>query len=348
MRKLIILLVVFLAGPVTAQGWFTKEACFVEDPVFFPEVFSPASYEQIQQTAKTIPNGDGKLWRITSANGQVSHLWGTLHSNDPMILALPERVEDAIQNARVIAIERDLTFPDRRTVKASNSEWEWRYHITGAPDFDSLELPTDLRNWIYARFVSLGWGVGDVNLLRLSVIAEMLLDDPCNDFSSWVHPIQDDRIQMLGDISGASILGLEHLNDFRHGLENGQSLKLNEALIAVYGAYLKPVENNKSRSTFYALYFQGRLGEMMAWDEAYISDLFPDGQGAEWLSLTDDYLLTERNRNFLQTGLDDLRTGGVFMAVGAFHLPGANGLVEMLRDADFTVERIVLPGEIAK
>jgi len=346
MRNLIILLVAFMAGPVAAQGWFTKEVCFVEDPTVFPDAFSPFSYEQIQKTAKTIPNGDGKLWRITSTNGQVSYLWGTIHSNDPTLLALPEQVEDAIKRARVVAVERDLKFPDRRMVKASNSEWEWRYHISGTPDFYSLDLPTDLRKWVESRFDSLGWDVGEVNLLRLSVIAEILLNDACNDFNGWVYPIQDDRIQMLGDISGASTLGLEHRYDIRRRLEDGQSLKLNEALIAIYGAYLQPVDNNKGRSTFYALYLQGRIGEMMAWDSAYITDLFPDGQGRDWLTLSDEYLLAERNRNFVQSALDDLRTGGLFMAVGAFHLPGENGLVEMLRSEGFMVGRVPLPEEV--
>ena len=41
----------------------------------------------------------------------------------------------------------------------------------------------------------------------------------------------------------------------------------------------------------------------------------------------------------------ELRTGGVFMAIGSYHLPGEAGMIELLRREGFRVTRIPLAGE---
>ena len=48
-----------------------------------------------------------------------------------------------------------------------------------------------------------------------------------------------------------------------------------------------------------------------------------------------------RNLRMRDAALPLLADGGAFIAVGALHLPGAIGLVELLRGAGFTVT----PGE---
>ena len=65
----------------------------------------------------------------------------------------------------------------------------------------------------------------------------------------------------------------------------------------------------------------------------------------DWLRRTNDYLLRERNEVFLQSALEDLQEGGVFMAVGTYHLPRDFGLITLMRDAGFRVERVVVEGE---
>jgi hypothetical protein len=47
----------------------------------------------------------------------------------------------------------------------------------------------------------------------------------------------------------------------------------------------------------------------------------------------------KRNAVMAQRAIPWLEKGGVFMAVGALHLPGNEGVVALLQQAGFTVEQ---------
>ncbi|MGZ5915114.1 MAG: TraB/GumN family protein, partial [Hyphomicrobium sp.] len=51
-------------------------------------------------------------------------------------------------------------------------------------------------------------------------------------------------------------------------------------------------------------------------------------------------LLTERNVKMRATAQPLLEQGGVFIAIGALHLPGKQGLIALLREAGYTVTPI--------
>jgi hypothetical protein len=87
------------AAAASAQDWATREVCTVDKPRVHEEVFAPASLDELEQLASSIPNSTGKFWQITSPTGATSHLWGTFHSADPLILA-------AIKDAQSKASDR--------------------------------------------------------------------------------------------------------------------------------------------------------------------------------------------------------------------------------------------------
>ncbi|MEL7281238.1 MAG: TraB/GumN family protein [Pseudomonadota bacterium] len=297
----------------------------------------------MQTGAKRIPNGIGRFWRITSQDGAVSHLWGTMHSSLPIILRLPDEVMDTIDAARVVATEVDYTQQSRPELARAYTSYD-RYRDDAQISVLDMELPQHLLDWTRARLVGLGWGEEAFDYLSPAAVAELMLSDPCGDFAAGIYPIQDDRIQMLGALAGAEILSLEEPRALFKKLNDDKNLGLTRAMIAVYANYLSQDITRETLATSYALYLQGRIGEMMAWDELYFSQTYPD-EGSDWLARTNDYLLRERNEIFLDAAMEDLREGGVFMAVGTYHLPQSYGLVAMMREAGFAVERVPLDGE---
>jgi uncharacterized protein YbaP (TraB family) len=54
-------------------------------------------------------------------------------------------------------------------------------------------------------------------------------------------------------------------------------------------------------------------------------------------SLFQQFLIVDRNRTMAERALPILEKGNVFIAVGALHLPGEEGIVELLRKAGYTV-----------
>lgn len=344
MRLIALLCAACLALPAQAQSWATQELCDVREPRVHDEVFEPFGRSELQSAAAEIPNGIGRFWRITSPEGAVSHLWGTFHSNHPLILDLPQPLMDTIGSARIVAVEANFSDVSRAELtRLFNNEHRWLEQ--GDVAFDALELPSELEAWIRDRFIALGWRWDGPDILNLPAIADTLLGDPCTDFTSGLYPVQDFRIQLLGVLAGAQILGLEDNMRFYTRFEGGRDTDTLKAMIARYGAYLNPDITPEDYATGFGLYLEGRLGEWMAWDHIYLDQLFPGGQGAEWTALSDAYLLTERNVDFVNAALPELERGGVLIAVGSFHLPGRTGMIRLMRGAGYTVERIALEGE---
>lgn len=330
-----------------AQDWATKEVCTVDDPQVHEAAFAPATRADLESQADQIPNNTGKFWQITSPDGAVSHLWGTYHSADPLILDLPAEVTTRIDAAGVIAVETDFVLASRRAYRDARM-MDGRFNEAADPfaftpgDSTVAGLPEEQSQWLRTRAIELGWTEDFDLVMSLPGMAEMLLSDPCEDFAAGILPVQDDYIQLLGRIAGARILSLEPRDEFIADLAISDDTA--RAVIHTYTAYLRPTDTNIERATSFALYLRGELGLMQSWEAAYQQEIYGP-IGRDMLELTDQYLLDFRNRRFLDRLADPLDQGGAFVAIGAAHLPGETGMVALLRGAGYTVTRVPLPGE---
>ncbi|MGH6960678.1 MAG: TraB/GumN family protein, partial [Dongiaceae bacterium] len=61
--------------------------------------------------AEALPFSDGVLWRVERADGAASYVFGTLHSRDERVTALPQQVSDAFAASQTLAIECILDNP---------------------------------------------------------------------------------------------------------------------------------------------------------------------------------------------------------------------------------------------
>ena len=160
-----LLLIAALCATMPALGapWFTKEACTVTVPAIDPDAIDAAMMQRIQAQAAKIENGIGRFWRITTPNGAVSHLWGTMHSSNPLILDLPDAVMELIASAQTVAVERNAVFQSRADV---DQFWLgspiWSHHAEGEDWVTQGYLATDPRglNWIGQRLRSIGFHDG--------------------------------------------------------------------------------------------------------------------------------------------------------------------------------------------
>lgn len=342
-RFLFAIVLTLAGGPAFAQGWATRDVCDPPEVAVFDSAFAPATADEIVTAAARIPNGVGRLWRVEAPNGAVSHLWGTMHVTDPRILDLPDMVHNLIGSARVVALEIDPIYPSRRAIERDQRRSDWFRNGRSTADLSDSGLPAGVLEWIRQRTHGLGWGRDAPDRLTLGAVAELLLSDPCDDFAAGILPVQDGRIQMLGLIAGADITALEKVMRIKDQLDWGEE-DFAIDFLSVYGSYLNPETSWQDRATLMALYLDGRIAEMMAWDRAYVSHVLGD-QGRA-IDRVNAYLLDARNRTFVEAAENALQEGDAFIAVGCFHLPGTQGMVALLRQRGFTVTRVALPGEV--
>ena len=85
--------------------------------------------------------------------------------------------------------------------------------------------------------------------------------------------------------------------------------------------------------TMVQLYAAGEVGKF--WP--LMEHLSPETSKGPGYAQFQEALITRRNKVMADRANPQLEQGGVFMAVGALHLPGKLGVVQLLRDAGYTV-----------
>ena len=342
-RAAILLCLVLLPLPGAAQHWMTRERCTVTDIRIDPDVLAPEALQRLRATAATVPNGVGTYWQITAPGGAVSHLWGTWHSNDPLMLDLPARVIAQVRAARVAAFEIDPVLPTRRAVENAASPRD--FWIRRGGTLAQMDLPPEIERWINARLIGLGWGDGSADFMMPGALVELLLGDPCNDYAMGTYPNQDSYLQTIAAIGGAQILALEDLTALRQKLNQRRHRALARDILMLYGSALSPDGTAAERATAFAIYQSGEHALARAWERQALTAFWDPDEADRIQQNADAYLLDERNAVFVDTVLPELRRGDVFIAVGAWHLQGRLGMVARLREAGFEVKRIPLDQE---
>ncbi|MEM8978016.1 MAG: TraB/GumN family protein [Pseudomonadota bacterium] len=345
MRFVLAALLWVFASPVAAQYWASQEACAFDPKAQYGDGFERDVLKELTATARQTQNGLGRYWKITAPNGAVSHLLGTWHSTRIEVLNLPDQVEAEIARARLVAPEIVYTQGDRNAVTL-RLKADGFFRDPNRPfQLEDYGFPDEVNLWIRQRTDAIGWDGAAGDFLTPYGLLSLLFSHPCDDFAYGFYPILDDRIQMLGELGGAQLLSLEPPEALQRHLMKNQDSGLAEAMILNFASYLNPELYAPGTPDLVNYYLWGEIGFLRAWDLKVVEMAMEPVLAEEVLRRTDDYLIDERNANFLQKIRPELEKGSVFKAVGAFHLPGPKGLVTLLRSLGFEVVRVPLPGE---
>src|SRR5687768_2169962 len=91
--------------------------------------------------ARSIPNGDALLWKVTTKQDKVSYVFGTIHSDDKRVLQLKPGVQAAFAGSERLMLEVFLTPEDLLAM------------MTRMYRRDGSELKQDLPAPLYAQTV---------------------------------------------------------------------------------------------------------------------------------------------------------------------------------------------------
>ncbi|MFE8035311.1 TraB/GumN family protein [Thiohalocapsa marina] len=261
----------------------------------------------------------GLLYRLQPPGGAPSWLFGTIHSDDPRVLDVPEAVLDALAGARTLVLE---VVPDAEA--AARSMAAMRYE--GVQTLEDA-LPPDLYADTLAALAARGlpasvgrqfWPWGVVLLLSLpesdsGEILDLHLYRRAQAAEQPVSALErvDEQMQVFAQLAPEQQVTL--LRETLASLE--QMPAIFDALVAAY----------------------------LARDLAALADIgkrqmqHGDPAVAAYLQTQ---LLDVRNRRMAERIMPLLQRGGAFIAVGALHMTGSGGLLQRLQAAGVAVERI--------
>lgn len=264
----------------------------------------------LSQAAET-----GLLWRVEAPNGTVSHVFGTIHVDDPRVTEFSPILVQALQGSEVFMME---TLPPTDPTL---------YYL---PDHNLREALTELE-WDKVKQLADMHAMHDDVVMRMKPwLLAMMLDLPTN-----LGPYtQDIRLYAKAQELGKEVEGLE---DARAHFTLLDSLSKQEQL-TILRAVLKRSEEEKQRD------FEALLNAYLKGDAAVIGSLNEALAGGHlspglWQKMRVK-LLEERNATMAAHIADKARRNKLFVAVGAAHLAGEDGILARLRKAGYEVKAL--------
>lgn len=267
------------------------------------------------------PAGDysrGLLWKIETPGSAPSHLFGTFHSGDPRITRLPCPVQYAFDGAAsytmemimngpgLVSMAEAMYFSDGNTLKRVLGDALYRETqeavLRGAPQTGSID---SMKPWAVM----------------------MLLGNPRQ---GGGLPL-DFALQLQATLAGKPTHGLETL---REQIEVFNGTPLADQVVLLRDALQTRRQLPGVMEELTIMYLRRDLAGLMALSEKHRSE---DARVHRELM---DRLLTRRNHHMARRMAERFKEGNTFIAVGALHLPGEQGLLRLLTNAGYRVSPV--------
>ncbi len=262
------------------------------------------------------------LWKIEKDGHTRGYLLGTIHSEDPRVLEFSEEFLALLKTNEIFAMEM---VPDLPTLARLT---EYMHYPTGQ----------DLQSVIgHERFEALKTALSDYYvpfefISRMKPWAAMMTlstPPPVTGF------FMDLSLSLRASGSGLKVVGLETLEQQLSFLED-MPLEMQLSLLDQAIADVDKV--TQVHDEMVAMYLGGDLAKLQALSYEQMQEA-----GIE----TRDYFIqsgiNDRNLRMLDTLNTQLQQGSVFAAVGALHLAGGTGLVNLLREQGYTMKPQPMP-----
>jgi uncharacterized protein YbaP (TraB family) len=250
----------------------------------------------------------GLLWRIESPGRAPSHLFGTIHSTDPRVLALPAPVKEAFDRSSSFTMEMVTDGPALVAMaeKMYLGPGETLNQLTGEA------LYGEIRDAYAAR------GLPEHGLEKQKPwVVFLTLSMPPSRGTMFL----DLALQLQATFAGKAVHGLESMGE-QLGVFDGLSTKDQVALLREAVRAQREAEAQLEALT--RAYLARDLAQLMTTMEKYRPD------DARLYNTLMPRLLDDRNRRMSERMEPRLAEGNAFIAVGAAHLPGPDGLLALL------------------
>jgi len=261
-------------------------------------------------------------WSISRDGEAAGFLLGTIHSEDPRVLDFPDRFISELTSNQAFAMEM---VPDLPTLTRLTEYMHYQ---------DGTTLESRIGPERFARLMTAlkGYKVPADWIRKMKVWAAMMtLSVPPPETGFFM----DFSLSLRAAGAGLKVVGLETLEEQLSFLEEMPMEQQLHLLDQALEDYDKVAEIHVQMVDSYL------AGDVQALKQQAVQQL--DQLAPETKRYFMEQGIDSRNLRMLESLLTHLEDSRVFVAVGALHLPGETGLVNLLRDRGFTVTPLPLP-----
>lgn len=289
----------------------------------------PGVHRKILDEAAATENANALLWKIEKQGTAPSYLFGTIHLSDSRATTLPKVAEEVLSTAKTVVLEvADAS--EAAMTAAMIGQSELIFYSDGRSLADKLS-PEDFRK-VETVAASAGMPEGFARAMRPWLVSTLLSTSECErkQIAAGV-PVLDLAIAAKAKAKDIPLVGLETVDEqlvALSGIPESEQIEM----LTVGLRYLE--RRNDMLETMLQMYLKRQMGAAMPFQIALAGKV---GVGPSAFAGFEKMLLTDRNAGMSRDALPHLEKGGAFIAVGALHLLGKNGLVAHFRSAGYTV-----------
>jgi uncharacterized protein YbaP (TraB family) len=259
------------------------------------------------------------VWKIDAPGVASNYIMGTIHLDDERIMDLSDTVLTRLRSADRLLLElkldqrtsldimRKMIFTDGRTLQ----------QVIGQDLFADVSEE-------FSRIASLP----DSMLSVLKPWAAMvILLRPDNDSGTFL----DKQLSQIARNDSIPVIGLETVDEQLSAFDN---IALDDQALLLRSTLDELDEKDTVYRQLLEAYIDGDL------DKIVQVSAESDPKDERLSALFKESLITRRNKHMLERMLSSLQLGNSFVAIGALHLPGEQGLLAMLEQQGYTLTRL--------
>jgi uncharacterized protein YbaP (TraB family) len=251
------------------------------------------------------------LWKIEHEDlAKPSYLLGTIHIMCKEDFSIPEKVTKAFNATDKLILEVDMS--DSKAIMALQSKMISSSKLTDELTETQQKYLDDLLK------KELKMSLQMVNRYTLTTIYSLLIQQSA---SCPVKKMYEMELINLAKTNSKNIAGLETLDAQLDFLEKAYPKDFLWKQIELFDEY---------KVVFDEMVNYYKNEELTALFDAANDERFFNKNSAHWL-------LTVRNTNWVKLMPEMMKKQSIFFAVGAAHLPGENGVIELLRKQGYTI-----------
>ncbi len=274
-----------------------------------------------------MPYNQGRIWKIEGEDIEPSYVFGTFHIADSKVLDIPPAVERAFRESPIAAFEYDYDPAKKEENKIARE----RYKLPNGTTLRGL-----VGGQVYGDLTTIIQGLGywkPNNELKPWVMWDIFGGAKGtfyrnDDDSKSGAEVLDGWLQQRARDEGKTVVGLESIEE---GFVKYDTIPM-EQQVAMLKALVDHYHQRRQGAPIVQAYVDGNLGLLMALDEE-VKRRYPPDVG----EMLDFRILTNRNRIFVERALPHMRKASTFIAVGAGHLSGEEGVLRLLEQRGYTV-----------
>jgi hypothetical protein len=270
------------------------------------------------------PFDEGRLWKVSQEGTAPSYIFGTMHSRDPRILHLPGVVMQVFIASNTAVFETSL----------KDDELMRNQQQLMLPPGESLRQKIGDKLFAQLSKLVARYGMSPTTLNRVKVwAAATIISQPAPNGGTGNDTLTllDKELEKSARNAGKRVIALE---SNKEQLDIFDSMPPDVQLEYLVQAIEEHSELDEELEKMTSYYLSGNTG----WIACDLEETLQDMSDTLTKIMTTD-LIYVRNRRMVERMLPELARGNAFVGIGALHLPGKEGVLSLLEEKGYLIER---------